>query len=170
MDAFLQNKEKTKGGNSVLYIAVGTAILIVLGLFAFWAARPAPEVKKLQHLEGAFLEGSPEFEAMTKKIPIQNDAENTLWSPTGLGSITMFPRCRIRNTSDKTITALEIRVSILDQFGKVIKDKTQIVLPNEKIESLPPNSDFSITVPVEGFNKNDDRARVQWKVTAVKVQ
>lgn len=169
MDTFLKDDKVEKRSNKVLFGAIGAAILIVVGLIAFLAMQPAPEDKKKQYLEGAFLEGSPEFEAMTKKIPILNDSENTTFSFTGLGTITMFTRSTIRNTSDKTITALEIKVSILDQFDKVVKDKKQIVIPTFK-ENLPPSENMTITIPVEGFNKNDDRARVQWKVTAIKVQ
>ena len=169
MDTFLKNEKVEKGSNKVLFGAIGAAILVVVTLVVFLALQTAPEDQKKQYLEGAFLEGSPEFEAMTKKIPVLNDAEHTMYSFTGLGTITMFTRSNIRNTSDKTITALEIKVSILDQFDKVVKEKKQIVIPVFK-ENLPPNENLPITIPVEGFNKNDDRARVQWKVTAIKVQ
>lgn len=168
MDTFLQEEKKEKGSNKVLFAAIGAAILIVAALVGFYATRPAHEDKKQQYLEGALLEGSPEFEAISKKIAIQNDSENTLQSPTGLGTITMFTRSRIRNMSDKTIVALEIKVGVLDQFSKVIREKKQIIIPTFQ-PSLAPNSDMNITIPVEGFSKDDDRARVQWKVTAVKL-
>ncbi|CAN5547754.1 hypothetical protein BH10ACI1_BH10ACI1_26310 [soil metagenome] len=169
MDTLLQQEKKEKGSNKVLFAAIGAAILIVAVLVGFYATRPPHEEKKKQYLEGAYLQGSPEFEVLTKKIVIINDADNTLQSPTGLGTITMFTRSKIRNISDKTITALEIQVGVLDQFDKVIREKKQIIIPTFQ-ETLPPNQDISITVPIEGFSKDDDRARVQWKVTAIKVQ
>lgn len=170
MDTLLNQGKTEKGNYKVLFAAVGAAILIVAGLVGFYAMQPAHEEQKQQHLDGAFLEGSPEFDAISKKIAIQNDAENTLQSPTGLGTITMFTRSKVRNMGDKTITALKIKVGVLDQFDKVIREKEQLVVPTDKIQNLPPNSDIIINIPVEGFSKNDDRARVQWKVTAVKVQ
>ena len=169
MDTLLNLEKKEKGSYKILLAAIGAAILIVAGLVGFYATRPTHEDKKQEYLLDALLEGTPEFEAMSKKIAIQNDAENTLESPTGLGTITMFTRSKIRNMSDKTIVALEIKVGILDQFNKVIKEKKQIVVPTFQA-TIPPNSAINITVPVEGFSKEEDRARVQWKVTAVKVQ
>ena len=169
MDTLLNLEKKEKVNYKVLLAAVGAAILIVAAFVGFYATRPAHEDKKKEYLVGALLEGSPEFEAMSKKIAIQNDADNTMESPTALGTITMFTRSKIRNMSDKTIVALEIKVAILDQFNKVVKEKKQIVVPTFQA-SIPPNSDVNITIPVEGFSKDDDRARVRWKVTAVKVQ
>lgn len=170
MDTFLQDEKKDKGSNKTLLLAILAAILIVAAGIGLYISIPKHEEQKQQHLEGAFLEGTPEFEALTKKIAIQNDDNNTIQSPTGLGTITMFTRSKVRNMSDKTLTALEVRVSILDQMGKVIKDKKMLVVPTDKIKDFPPNSDIFIEIPVEGFSKDDDRARVQWKVTAIKVQ
>lgn len=170
MDTLLNQGKTEKGNYKVLFGAVGVAILIVAGFVGFYATRPAHEDKKQQILEGAFLDGTPEFAAMSKKIAIQNDAENTYQSFTGLGTITMFTRSKIRNMSDKNIIALKIKVGVLDQFDKVIREKEQLVIPGDKILSIPPNSDISVNVPIEGFSKNDDRARVQWKVTAVKIE
>lgn len=170
METLINQGKKEKGNSKVMLAAVGVAILIVVGLVGFYASQPAHEEKKTQHLEGAFVEGMPEFDAMSKKIAIQNDEENTFQSPTALGTITMFTRATVRNMSDKTITALEIKVSILDQFDKVIREKKQLVIPTDKIESIPPNTNVSVNIAVEGFSRNDDRARVKWKVTAVKVE
>ena len=169
MDTLLNLEKKEKRNYKVLLAAVGAAILIVAAFVGFYATRPTHENKKQEYLLDALLEGTPEFEAMSKKIAIQNDADNTMESPTALGTITMFTRSKIRNMSDKTIVALEIKVAILDQFNKVVKEKKQIVVPTFQA-SIPPNSDINITIPVEGFSKEDDRARVRWKVTAVKVQ
>lgn len=167
MDTFLQDEKREKGSFKVLLAAIGAAVLIVAVLVGFYVTQFAPKDKKEQYLEGALLEGMPEFEVANKKIAIQNDSENTMYSFTGLGTITMFTRSRVRNMSDKTVTALEIKVGVLDQFDKVIREKKQIIVPTFQ-ESIPPNSSINITVPVEGFNKNDDRARVQWKVSAIK--
>jgi len=170
MDTLLQIEKKEKGSYKVLFMAVGAAILIVAAIVGFYVSRPSHEKTKVEILQGALFEGTPEFEEISKKIAIQNDADNTFQSPTGLGTITMFTRSKVRNMSDKTITALQVRVSVLDQFDKVIREKAQIVIPTDKVQTIAPNSDITINIPVEGFSKDDDRARVRWKVTAVKVQ
>jgi hypothetical protein len=35
---------------------------------------------------------------------------------------------------------------------------------------MAPNENLPVLVPIEGFAKDDDRARVKWKVTAIKVE
>ena len=169
MDTLYQNENKEKG-NKVLWAAVGIAVLAVAAIIGLLSLRPTTEQIKTQVLDGAYREGSPEFQALTNKIIIFNDAENTMESPTGLGTITMMTRARVRNNSDKTITALEIRVAILDPMDKVIRDKHVTIVPSEKVEALVPQQIIPIAIPIGGFAKEDDRARVQWKVTAIKVQ
>lgn len=169
MDSLYQNDNKEKGVNKVLLAAIGVAVLLVAAVIGIWSLRPTTLEQKQQVLDGALREGSPEFQAITNKIIIFNDAQNTMESPTGLGTITMFIRGTIRNNSDKTITALEIKVGVLDPFDKIIKEKIVTVVPTQK-ETLAPQEVFGVNVPVEGFSKDDDRARVQWKVTAIKIK
>jgi hypothetical protein len=170
MDTLYQNENKEKGVNKVLLAAIGIAILAIAAVIGLWSLRPTPLDVKKQVLDGAYREGSPEFQALTNKIIVFNDAQNTMESPTGLGTITMFVRGSVRNNSDKTLTALEIKVGVLDPFDKVIKEKLMTIVPSQQKETLAPNEVIQVTVPIEGFSKDDDRARVQWKVTAIKVQ
>jgi hypothetical protein len=170
MDTLYQNEKKEKGGNKVLWAAIGIAVLAVAAIIGLLFLRPTTEQVKTQVLDGAYREGSPEFQALTNKIIIFNDAENTMESPTGLGTITMFTRSRIRNNSDKTLSALEITVSVLDPMDKVIREKAVTVVPSQNIEALAPQQIIPVSVPIAGFAKEDDRARVKWKVTAIKVQ
>ncbi len=169
MDTFLQDEKKEKGSNKVLLAAIGIAVLIVAAIIGAWSLMPSVEEQKQQVLEGAVREGSPEFEALTKKIIIINDAQNTMESPTGLGTITMFIRGNIRNIStDKTFTAIEVKASVLDPKDKVIKEKMVAVVPTQK-PTLAPQEVMPMNISIEGFAKDDDRARVQWKVTAIKI-
>jgi hypothetical protein len=170
MDTLYQNGNKEKGSNKVLWAAIGIAVAVVALIVGLLFLRPTTEEVKKQILDGAYREGSPEFQALSSKIIIFNDAENTMESPVGLGTITMFTRARIRNNTDKTITALEIKTSVLDPMNKVIREKQTTVVPSQNVEALQPQQIIPISVPIEGFSKEDDRARVQWKVTAVKIQ
>lgn len=169
MDTLYQNDNREKG-NKVLYAAIGIAILAVAAIIGLLFLRPTTEEVKKQVLDGAYREGAPEFQALAGKIIIFNDAENTYEATTGLGTITMFTRARIRNNTDKTVTALEIKVSVLDPLNKVIREKQATVVPLQSVEAMAPQQIIPVSVSIEGFAKEDDRARVQWKVTAIKVQ
>ena len=86
-----------------------------------------------------------------------------------MGSIVMSISGIIRNITGKTLTGLEIQVSVVDIGGKTIKDKTVIVVPKQA-ERLENGDSLPVQVLIEGFSKNDDRAQIRWKVTAIKVQ
>jgi hypothetical protein len=167
MDSFLE-KPKT-GNNKVLLGALVVAVLVVAAVAAFLVFRPSKQQVVEQQLQGAVREGTPEFEVLTKKIAIQTDDERTMESPTGMGTITMFIAGKIRNFTGKTLTGLEIKVTVIDQLNKPVKEKILTVIPAQQ-ERLETNQTMSVSVMMEGFSKDDDRALVRWKVTAIKTQ
>ena len=144
------------------------AVFLVAGsIYFIWKYQPSMQEQQEQMFAGALREGSPEFDVVTKKIIIENDEENTIQSPIGLGTVMMSIAGNIRNNSDKALTGLEIRVSVLDSFDKVVKDKMLIVVPTQQ-KKLEPKGEMHVTVRIDGFDKKDDRARIKWKVTAIK--
>lgn len=151
---------------------IGTLIvtgLLFIGTTGFYSTCTSRQAVQQQQLEGAVREGTPEFEALTKRIVIQTDENNTMQSPTGMGTITMFIRGKIRNFTGKTLTGLEIRTTVIDQLEKPVKEKTLIVVPNQK-ERFEPNETMPVSVMIEGFSKDDDRAMIRWKVTAIRAE
>jgi hypothetical protein len=151
---------------------IGTLVvagLLFIGTTGFYSTCTSRQVAQQQQLEGAVREGTPEFEALTKKIVIQTDENNTMQSPTGMGTITMFIRGKIRNFTGKTLTGLEIRTTVIDQLEKPVKEKTLIVVPNQQ-EKLESNQTMPVSVMIEGFSKDDDRAMIRWKVTAIRAE
>ncbi len=152
-----------------MVIATLVAILVVGAVVFISFSIPTREQIERKSLEGAVREGSPEFEALTRKISISTDEENTKESPTALGTIVMFISGRIRNMTGKNITGLEIKVAVVDQLNKPIKEKILTVVPTQK-EVLEREEVMPVRVMIEGFKKDDDRANVRWKVTAIKVQ
>ncbi len=168
MDTLLQNEKKEKRGiNKIFLVAIGIAVLLIAGIGGLLTLLPTAEQQKQKEIEGAFLEGSPEFEKYTNNIVINTDMNNTIESPTGLGTIAMAIHGDIRNRGEKAINGLEVKVGVIDKFNKVIKEKKLMVVPNQ-IERLNPQETIHVVVPMDGFSKNDDRANVRWKVTAIR--
>jgi lipopolysaccharide export LptBFGC system permease protein LptF len=167
MDTLLKTPQT--GSNKILLAAMVVAALLVVGAVGFFMViRPSSEEVAQQNMEGAVREGSPEFDALTKRIAIQNDEENTMQSPTGMGTIVMLIAGKIRNFTGKTLTGLEIKVTVVDQFDQPVKDKVVTVIPTQA-ETLPTNESMPVRVRIDGFKKDDDRAQIRWKVTAIKV-
>ncbi len=168
MDAFLQNgKEEKKGINKVFVAAIAAAILLIAGVVGLLSLLPSERDIKQKVYEGAFLEGSPEFEKYNSNIVINTDTDRTMESPTGLGTIAMAIHGDIRNRGDKSINLLELSVGIIDRQNKIIKEKKVLVVPNQAVK-LNPQETIHVVVPMDGFSRKDDRANVRWKVTAMR--
>ncbi len=169
MDTFLQQPEQKGGVNKTMLIALAiAAILVALGILIISQTRTINQIKE-QAIDDAFREGQPEFALYTKKISIQTDQDGTTESPTAFGTVVMSISGIIRNITGKTLTALEIKVTVIDMAGKPLKDKTVIVIPKQA-DKLENGESLPVRVMIEGFNKDDDRAQIRWKVTAIKVQ
>lgn len=168
MDTLLENGKKEKRGiNKVFLAAIVVAILLLAGVGGLLTLLPSAEQQKQKELEGAYLEGMPEFEKYTNNIVINTDLDRTIESPTGLGTIAMAIHGDIRNRGEKAINGLEVKVGVVDKFNKVIKEKKLMVVPNQ-IGQLNPQETIHVVIPMDGFRKEDDRANVRWKVTAIR--
>ena len=169
MESLEQHNAPKKGINKIFIVAFIVAAIAIGGAIWLISLKPSMQQQVDQTMDGAVREGSPEFEALTKKIVIQTDDDRTMQSPIGLGTIVMSIGGKIKNISGKTITGLEINVAVIDSFGKPLKDKTLIVVPNQYTR-LNTNEVADVTVRVDGFNPDDDRANIRWKVTAIKAE
>lgn len=159
-------KSNIKTFLTALTIAVIVIAVAIVGLLRFRGA--TVQDQKSQILEGAYKEGSPEFEALFKRIVVETDEATEATTP--LGAIVMSVRGKVRNNSDRTITALELKLSIIDVSRSPVREKTVVVVPNDKFDRFEPKQEMDVTVSVDGFKKDDDRAGTRWKVTAIKVE
>ena len=164
----LEQTEEKKGNSKILIVGglIGVA-LIAIAIFAM-SFRPSMEDQMASVLEGSFREGSPEFERITKDIIISTDP-STVQSPNAFGNISMFITGTIRNKGTSLINGLEVNVSVVDSFNTVLKEKRQLVVPT-KSEQLKPGETITVNVTIDGFDKNDDRANIRWKVTAIRIE
>jgi hypothetical protein len=169
MDSFLEKPRAAAGNRKKFTGTVIIALLLVIATTGFFSKCTSRQALQQEQLEGAVREGTPEFEALTKRIVIQTDENNTMQSPTGMGTITMFIAGKIRNFTGKTLTGLEIKVTVVDQLEKPVKEKTLTVVPNQ-MERFETNQTMPVRVMIEGFSKDDDRAMIRWKVTAIKTE
>jgi hypothetical protein len=88
-------------------------------------------------------------------------------SPTAMGTIVMSIGGVIRNITGKTLTGLELKVTVVDLANAPLKDKTVIVIPKQQ-ERLEHNQSMPVKVNIEGFPSDANIANIRWKVTAIK--
>lgn len=168
MDELFKPEEKKTGVNMLLIggVIVGVA-LIGLAIYVL-SFKPPIDQQTARILEGAYREGTPEFADITKDIVIGTDP-NTVESPTGLGTISMYIKGNIRNKGTRNITALEVNVGVITQHNDVLREKRVLVVPQQQ-PALGPGETIPITLTLDGFDRKDDRANIRWKVTAIRVQ
>jgi len=168
MEDLFKPEEKKRGINAVFVggIVVGLALIgIAIYLLSF---KPSMEDQTAKILEGSFREGSPEFAAITKDILISTD-DNTVESPTGMGTISMYIKGNIFNKGTRTINTLEVSVGVITQKNEMLREKKIVVVPVQQA-LLEPGQTIPITLTLDGFSRKDDRANIRWKVTAIKAQ
>lgn len=165
MDILLEKKEK-RGVNKLFIISLFIGALLIGAAIWILSRRPPADEQKAQLIASAYHDGSPEFNDLAKDIIIATD-DNTVESPNAFGTISMYIRGKIRNKGARTIDILEVNAAVVTQFNKVLKEKRMLVVPVQQ-STLQPDDSIPITLTLDGFSKDDDRANIRWKVTAIK--
>ncbi|MEO6051814.1 MAG: hypothetical protein ABIP78_10845 [Pyrinomonadaceae bacterium] len=166
MDNLFKTEEKKRSVNPALIAGVIIGVALIAGVIYLLSFKPAMDDQTAKILEGSYREGSPEFAAITKDILISTD-DNTVESPTGLGTISMYIKGKIYNKGSKTINTLEVDVAVVTQKNEVLREKKIVVVPVQQT-ILAPGETIPITLTLDGFAHKDDRADIRWKVTAIK--
>lgn len=165
MDDLFKPEEKKRGINKVFVAGMIIGLVVIGTVIGVLSLKPSMEEQTAKILEGALREG-PEYDALNKDIVISTD-DGTVQSPTGMGTISMYINGKIRNKGPQTITALEVNVAVVTQFNVVLRERRILVVPVQQ-STLGPNQIIPITLTLDGFSKEDDRANIRWKVTAIK--
>jgi hypothetical protein len=168
MDTLFDKEEKKKGINKGFLLGgiVGVFIIAIIVLIAM--QRPSMGDQEAAVLADALRPGSPDFQEITKDIVISTNADRTVQFSNAFGSISMSIEGSIRNKGDRTMNGLEVNVAVVDQFNQQIKDKSVLVVPKQR-DVLAPGDTIPITLTLDGFKSDDDRANIRWKVTAIRV-
>ena len=165
MESLLPKQEK-RGINKTLIVGFVIALVLIAGIIWFLSRTPPADQQMAQLVASAHHEGTPEFNDLAKDIIIATD-DRTVESPTGLGTISMYIYGKVRNKGKRTIDILEINAAVITQFNQVLKEKKILVVPVQQ-PTLQPDDTIPVTLALDGFSKDDDRANIRWKVTAIR--
>src|SRR3954452_25474212 len=102
MDELFGTNDEKKGINKAFVGAIIAALVLIGVVIWVLSFRPSMEQQTAQILAGSFHEGSPEYAELNKDIIISTDPD-TVQSPTGMGTISMFIKGKIRNKGTRTI-------------------------------------------------------------------
>lgn len=166
MDDIFKPEQKKRGVNPIFIIGVIVGVIAIGGAIYLLSFKPPMAEQTAKLLEGSYREGSPEFAALNKDIIIATD-DNTVESPMGLGTVSMFIKGKVRNKGTRNISTLEVNVAVVTQKNEVLREKRILVVPIQQ-PILAPDQTIPITLTLDGFDRKDDRANIRWKVTAIK--
>lgn len=167
METLSEFNKQNRRLNKIHIIGVLIAVILISAGIFYLLQTPPQEVQKAMILEGSLREGDPKFQEITKDIIISTDPD-TVQSPNAFGKISMFIKGNIKNYSKNMINGLEVKVVVVDRFNQPIKEKRVLVVPTQQA-TLGPNESIPITLSVDGFTPEDDRANITWRVTAIRV-
>jgi len=168
MAEIFDSREEKRGINKLFIVAAVVGIALVGAAVYLISMRPSIDEQQAAILADAFREGSAEYAELNKDIIIST-SDKTVESPMGLGTISMFIHGNIRNKGSRTITALEVNVAVVTQFNDVLRERRILVVPVQQ-QVLAPGQTIPITLTFDGFSREDDRANIRWKVTAIQAQ
>lgn len=169
MVTLLEEERKKKGVNKAFITALVIGVVLIGGAIALLSRKPSMDDQKAKLIEGAYTESSPEFKDLSKDIIIATDSDRTVQSPMAFGTISMFIAGNVHNKGTKKVTVLEVNVAVVTQFKKVLQEKRILVVPVQQ-QTLEPGQMIPLTLTLDNFSREDDRADIRWKVTAIKVQ
>jgi hypothetical protein len=147
-------------------VIIVVAVLAAIGIAAlfYFLLRASGGGTVQPRLEGAIRQGSPEFAEYQSKIVL--DGPEAEEAKRVAGDIWMSLHTTARNFTGRTLTGLEVKGSVIDHQGKPVKERTVVVLPNERQAELGPNKTMLVQVTLEGLTEKDDRANIKMEVTA----
>jgi hypothetical protein len=164
------NVEAADSSRKTIFIVVGLAGALVVAALVYWARLPAPPVRE-PRLDNAIRAGAPEFARARDRIAIDYLVDNdTLDSVSALGGRTLTPQPTIRNFTGRTISGLELKATAIDLDGKPVRERTMVVIPNVFTgqTELEPNKFAKVTIPIEGFKKEEVAANIKIELTGVR--
>src|SRR2546421_6542984 len=144
MDDLLASNKEKKGINKAFLGAIIVALAAIGILIWFLSFRPSMQEQEARILAGSYHEGSAEYDELNKDIIISTDPD-TVQSPTGMGTISMFIKGKIRNKGTHTITALEVNVAVITTFNQVLRERRILVVPVQQSQ-LGPGDIIPITL------------------------
>ncbi len=166
MEELFKPEEKKRGVNRVFIVGTIIGVLAIAAAIGLLMRKPSMEDQTAKLLEGALHPGAPGFDEIQKDMIFWKDP-NTVESPTGMGTITMYIKAHVKNKGTKSISILEVDVVVVDQQEQTVREKRVVVVPVQQ-PGLAPDQVIPITTEISGFDKKEDRANIRFHVTAIK--
>ncbi|HJZ80379.1 MAG TPA: hypothetical protein VKD91_08535 [Pyrinomonadaceae bacterium] len=151
-----------ENSSRTLVIVVAVIATVAIGGLFYVLMRKSAAPSPPPTLQGAIRPGTPDWDKYSKLIA--RDDPEADEAKRALGDTVMTLHTTIRNFTGKTITGLEVRGSVVDSDGKPVKERTLVVIPGRQPE-LDPLKTMKVSILIDGFTDEDNRANIKMEVT-----
>jgi len=142
----------------ILLMTAGALHLTLTEPHARPAARP--------QLEGALRPEMPEFERLREKIIVEQLTVAEVPGPPNDFAVEM--NATVRNTTDRTLSGLEMRGLIFDEQMSVVRERSVVIIPSRQT-ALEPGEAIRVRILLDDVHPEAARAGVLIEVTALRV-
>lgn len=161
----MATERPAEAGDNTRKIVIGVAIVaaaLIGVVFYFLLSATGGGTTPPATLDNAIRAGTPQFTEYQSRIILDEVEADEARRP--LGDIVMTLRSLVRNFSGRTINGLEVKAAVVDYEGKPVKERTLVVIPTRQPE-LGHNKTMPVSVVIEGFSENDQRANIKMEIT-----
>jgi hypothetical protein len=139
-------------------------VLLMAGVLHVAQNRPIGSPAVEPRLEGALRPGMPEFEQYREKIVVER--LNAAEAPRVMNDQAVEITAAVRNTTDRTLSGLEVRGALLDAQRTPIGERTVVVVPTKQT-ALEPGESISMRILLEGISPETERAGLLMEITGL---
>ncbi len=139
----------------VAAIITALIVLMIAGVMHLALTRPAVGPPAERRLEGAIRPGMPEFEKLKEKIVVEQ-LEATE-APRPLNAVAVEVNATVRNTTNRTLSGLEMHAAVLDWQKFPLGERTVVIVPARQT-ALEPGEAIKVRILLEGMTHKAERA------------
>lgn len=175
MSSIRVNTEEADAGRRKIFIVVGIVTAVIVAALVYWATRPGGGGAGggAAQLEGATRPDSPEWAQVSDRIVVEFIPDQDAFeSARAAGDIVMTMRPNVRNFTGRTLTGLELKVTVVDLDNNPVRERTAVVIPNaaQGVTELEHNRATKVQIMMEGFKPTDVRANIRVEKTAFRLR
>jgi hypothetical protein len=152
----------------ILAAAIITVFIVLMTAGALHLTLTAPYARPAARpqLEGALRPGMPEFERSREKIIVEQLTAAEAPGPPNDFAVEM--NATVRNTTDRTLSGLEMRGRIVDEQMSVVRERSVVVIPSRQT-ALAPGEAIRVRILLDDVRPDDSLSGMLMEVTAIRI-
>jgi hypothetical protein len=141
-------------------------VLMTAGALHLTLTKPYVRPDARPQLEGALRPGMPEFERSREKIIVEQ--LTAAEAPGTPNDFAVEMSATVRNTTDRTLSVLEMRGRIVDEQMSMVRERSVVVIPSRQTV-LEPGEAIRVRILLDDVRPDDSLSGMLMEVTALRV-